>query len=106
MKFETSQGDPIVLRESSRGSDLFPSSEVIAVLRNGDAVDLDRDLEAGDSVEPITIASPKGLEILRHSTAHVLAQAMQKIDPAIKLGIGPPIEDGFYYDFDFVLSVF
>ena len=100
MKFETSQGDPIVLRESSRGFELFPNSEVIAVLRNGEAVDLNRELEVGDSVEPIKIGSPKGLEILRHSTAHILAQAMQKIDPEIRLGIGPPIDDGFYYDFD------
>ena len=49
--------------------------------------------------KPVTIDSPDGLAILRHSTAHVLAQAVQRINPQAKLGIGPPITDGFYYDF-------
>ncbi|MCT2222663.1 threonine--tRNA ligase [Microbacterium paraoxydans] len=52
-----------------------------------------------DDVEPVTIDSPDGLNILRHSTAHVLAQAVQRINPQANLGIGPPITDGFYYDF-------
>ncbi|WP_303709180.1 MULTISPECIES: threonine--tRNA ligase [Microbacterium] len=52
-----------------------------------------------DEVEPVTIDSPDGLNILRHSTAHVLAQAVQRINPQANLGIGPPITDGFYYDF-------
>ncbi|WP_200838595.1 MULTISPECIES: threonine--tRNA ligase [Microbacterium] len=52
-----------------------------------------------DEVEPVTIDSPDGLSILRHSTAHVLAQAVQRINPQANLGIGPPITDGFYYDF-------
>ncbi len=54
----------------------------------------------GDEVEPVSIDSPDGLNILRHSTAHVLAQAVQDLFPEAKLGIGPPIENGFYYDFD------
>src|SRR5690606_28858704 len=53
-----------------------------------------------DAVEPIEVDSPDGLNILRHSTAHVLAQAVQRINPEAKLGIGPPVQDGFYYDFD------
>src|SRR5690606_780090 len=51
-------------------------------------------------VEPVTIDSPDGLNVLRHSTAHVLAQAVQDLFPEAKLGIGPPIDHGFYYDFD------
>ena len=57
-------------------------------------------LADGDVVEPVEIASPDGRSILRHSSAHVLAQAVQELFPEAKLGIGPPIENGFYYDFD------
>ncbi|MGO2113103.1 MAG: threonine--tRNA ligase [Pseudoclavibacter sp.] len=67
---------------------------------NGELRDLFRELSDGDLVEPVEIGSPDGLDILRHSTAHVIAQAVQRINPEAKLGIGPPIEDGFYYDFD------
>ncbi|GAB2981626.1 threonine--tRNA ligase [Nocardioides montaniterrae] len=62
--------------------------------------DLSYELVDGDEVEGVDIASPDGLNILRHSTAHVLAQAVQQVFPEAKLGIGPPITDGFYYDFD------
>ena len=57
-------------------------------------------LSDGDAVEPVEIGSADGLAILRHSTAHVMAQAVQDLFPEAKLGIGPPIENGFYYDFD------
>ncbi|WP_225734991.1 threonine--tRNA ligase [Pseudoclavibacter endophyticus] len=67
---------------------------------NGEPQDLFRELADGDEVEPIEIGSPDGLKILRHSTGHVVAQAVQRINPEAKLGIGPPIEDGFYFDFD------
>ncbi|WP_218869404.1 threonine--tRNA ligase [Microbacterium sp. AK009] len=66
---------------------------------NGEPRDLATIVGDGDDVEPITIDSPEGLSILRHSTAHVLAQAVQRIVPQADLGIGPPITDGFYYDF-------
>ncbi|MFT4233891.1 MAG: threonine--tRNA ligase [Microbacterium sp.] len=66
---------------------------------NGELKDLAATVEASDVVEPVTIDSPDGLNILRHSTAHVLAQAVQSINPAARLGIGPFITDGFYYDF-------
>ncbi|HWJ65418.1 MAG TPA: threonine--tRNA ligase [Nocardioides sp.] len=62
--------------------------------------DLSYALADGDEVEGVAIDSPDGLDILRHSTAHVLAQAVQQLYPEAKLGIGPPIQDGFYYDFD------
>lgn len=73
---------------------------VVAALVNGEPRDLDRELAEGDVVEPITIDSDEGRAILRHSTAHVLAQAVQELFPEAKLGIGPPVENGFYYDFD------
>ncbi|MEI3866660.1 MULTISPECIES: threonine--tRNA ligase [unclassified Microbacterium] len=66
---------------------------------NGEPRDLATTVGDGDDIEPITIDSPEGLSILRHSTAHVLAQAVQRISPQANLGIGPPITDGFYYDF-------
>jgi threonyl-tRNA synthetase len=73
---------------------------VIAARVNGDLRDLAVPLAEGDEVEPVEIASDDGRAILRHSTAHVLAQAVQELFPAAKLGIGPPVENGFYYDFD------
>jgi len=67
---------------------------------DGELWDLDREVPDGAVVEPVSIDSPDGLNVLRHSAAHVLAQAVQQINPEAKLGIGPPIHDGFYYDFD------
>ncbi|WP_336641845.1 threonine--tRNA ligase [Microbacterium sp. USHLN272] len=66
---------------------------------NGILKDLATTVTDADEVEAVTIDSPDGLGILRHSTAHVLAQAVQRINPQANLGIGPPITDGFYYDF-------
>jgi threonyl-tRNA synthetase len=76
------------------------ASTVIAARVNGEPRDLARTLAAGDVVEPIDIASDTGRAILRHSSAHVMAQAVQDLFPHAKLGIGPPVENGFYYDFD------
>jgi threonyl-tRNA synthetase len=75
------------------------ATAVIAARVNGELRDLACPLADGDSVEPVELGSPDGLNILRHSTAHVMAQAVQDIFPDAKLGIGPPIENGFYYDF-------
>ncbi len=74
--------------------------EVVVARVNGTIKDLWTELHDGDVIEAITISSPEGLAVLRHSTAHVLAQAVQEVFPETKLGIGPPITDGFYYDFD------
>ena len=76
------------------------ATPVIAARVSGELRDLDAPLADGDVVEPVEIASEDGRSILRHSTAHVLAQAVQDLFPQAKLGIGPPIENGFYYDFD------
>ncbi|KJL39722.1 MULTISPECIES: threonine--tRNA ligase [Microbacterium] len=81
------------------GFALFPDRSVVALRVNGELKDLATVVEETDAVEPVTIDSPDGLAILRHSTAHVLAQAVQRINPQADLGIGPPITDGFYYDF-------
>lgn len=73
---------------------------VIAATVDGELVDLAREINANETIAPVHIDSPDGLNILRHSTAHVMAQAVQELFPEAKLGIGPPIVDGFYYDFD------
>ena len=74
--------------------------EIIALRVNGELRDLNTNLNDGDVVETISVSSDDGLAILRHSSAHVLAQAVQGLFPGTRLGIGPPIKDGFYYDFD------
>jgi threonyl-tRNA synthetase len=74
--------------------------EVIAARIDSELRDLAHELADGDTVEPVAIDSADGRDILRHSTAHVLAQAVQELFPDAKLGIGPPVVDGFYYDFD------
>ncbi|GAA1774027.1 threonine--tRNA ligase [Agromyces lapidis] len=82
------------------GFELFTDRSVVAMRVNGELKDLATTVTDADLVEPVTIDSPDGLNILRHSAAHVLAQAVQSINPEAKLGIGPPVTDGFYYDFD------
>jgi threonyl-tRNA synthetase len=77
-----------------------PNAIVVVRDHEGRLRDLDWAPEADASVEPVAMSSPDGLNVLRHSTAHVLAQAVQDVFPEAKLGIGPPIENGFYYDFD------
>ena len=85
---------------TSTGFTLFAEKTVVALRVNGELKDLAYAVAAGDVVEAVHISSPDGLNILRHSAAHVLAQAVQTLNPEAKLGIGPPIKDGFYYDFD------
>jgi threonyl-tRNA synthetase len=72
---------------------------VIAALVNGKPVDLSRPLEADADIRPVTFELPEGKEVYRHSSAHIMAQAVKDLFPAAKLTIGPPIEEGFYYDF-------
>ena len=82
-------------------ADLFADDKAVVVARVNDQLrDLAHVLADGDAVEPVTIDSEDGLAVLRHSAAHVLAQAVQEVNPSARLGIGPPIRDGFYYDFD------
>jgi threonyl-tRNA synthetase len=90
-------------REVTTGTtagDLYQGDRDVVVARvNGQLRDLARPLADGDEVEPVTAGSPEGRAVIRHSTAHVMAQAVQQAFPEAKLGIGPPVENGFYYDF-------
>jgi len=90
----------VEVAETTTGSELFTDKSVVALRVAGELRDLAAEVQAGDVVEPVLIDSPDGLAILRHSAAHVMAQAVQAINPEAKLGIGPPVVDGFYYDFD------
>jgi threonyl-tRNA synthetase len=95
------QRDDRVVTTGTTAGDLFAADRaVIAARIGGKQRDLAYPLADGDVVEPITIDSPDGRAIVRHSTAHVVAQAVQDLFPEAKLGIGPPIQNGFYYDFD------
>jgi threonyl-tRNA synthetase len=94
----TTAGDAIFMPNEARGAP--PPGTVIAARINGALRDLAAPLAEGDQVEPVEIGSGDGRAILRHSTAHVMAQAVQALFPGAKLGIGPPVEAGFYYDFD------
>ncbi|MFI9785382.1 threonine--tRNA ligase [Kitasatospora sp. NPDC051984] len=90
-----------VVTTGTTAAELFADDRaVIAARVGGQLKDLAYAVQDGDEVEPVEISSPDGLDILRHSTAHVMAQAVQQVFPEAKLGIGPPVRDGFYYDFD------
>jgi threonyl-tRNA synthetase len=73
---------------------------VVRELATGDLKDLAWVPEADAEVDPVPAASAEGRSVIRHSAAHVLAQAVQELFPGTRLGIGPPVENGFYYDFD------
>jgi len=86
--------------EKTNAIDFYKDNkDVVAVKINGELKDSATALNPGDEVVGVLANSEEGLAIIRHSTAHILAQAVQKINPQTKLGIGPPIKDGFYYDF-------
>jgi threonyl-tRNA synthetase len=89
------------VESDQRPTHIFAEDKSIVVARvNGELRDLWSELQDGDAVEGVAISSPDGLSVLRHSTAHVLAQAVQQTFAQTRLGIGPPIRDGFYYDFE------
>ena len=97
----TVDGAKVELEADQRPTHIFAENKEIVVCKvNGVLKDLWTDLVDGDVVESVLISSPIGLEVLRHSTAHVMAQAVQEVYANTRLGIGPPIKDGFYYDFD------
>ncbi len=89
------------LAAGTTGTELYAErSDVIVMRVNGELWDLDREVPAGARIEGVRVTEPDGLNVLRHSTTHVMAQAVQKMFPEAKLGVGPYITDGFYYDFD------
>jgi threonyl-tRNA synthetase len=97
----TADGVEQTLEAGATGTELYGERRDVVVMRlDGELVDLATPLTEGATVEAVTIDSPDGLAVLRHSTAHVLAQAVQQLHPQARLGIGPPVTDGFYYDFD------
>jgi threonyl-tRNA synthetase len=96
----TLAGREHVVEAGTTAGDVLDDRAAIAARVNGDLRDLAWQLCDGDAVEAVQIGSADGLAILRHSTAHVLAQAVQQLFPDAKLGIGPPVENGFYYDFE------
>ena len=90
-----------VVTTGTKAWELFQDDpNVIAANIGGELRDLSSELSDGDEVAAVAIDSDDGRSILRHSTAHVMAQAVQELFPGARLGIGPPIRDGFYYDFD------
>ncbi len=89
-----------IVEPGSDGFKLFTDRSIVAMRVDGELRDLAHKVVDGAIIESVSINSPDGLNILRHSAAHVLAQAVQNVNPEAKLGIGPPITDGFYYDFD------
>ena len=97
----TVDGAALKLEADQRPTHIFADNKEVVVCRvNGVLKDLWTELSDGDVVESVAISSPDGLAVLRHSTAHVMAQAVQEVYANTRLGIGPPIKDGFYYDFD------
>ena len=99
-------GSERILGPNATGADLAAelgaraAREALVAIVDGDQLDLNRPLPDGSNVSLVFPTSEEGLEILRHSTAHVLAQAVLELYPGATFSIGPPIEDGFYYDFD------
>ncbi|PIE21503.1 MAG: threonine--tRNA ligase [Arachnia propionica] len=92
--------EAVKVTQDTTGLELFGDDRTIVAMRVADQLlDLAAEVTAGTEVEPVLADEPDGLAIVRHSCAHVTAQALQELFPEAKLGIGPPIADGFYYDF-------
>ena len=103
----TLDGQKVATTADQRVTQLYPAERtavgpdaIVVCTINGELKDLWSEIKDGDVINGIAISSPEGLKVLRHSTAHVLAQAVQATFSQTRLGIGPPITDGFYYDFD------
>jgi threonyl-tRNA synthetase len=96
----TLNGQNLEVAQTATGFDLFEDRQTIAMRVNGELRDLAHLIAEADEVSGVLLESQDGLSILRHSAAHVMAQAVQELFPESKLGIGPPIKDGFYFDFD------
>ncbi|WP_396276689.1 threonine--tRNA ligase [Glutamicibacter creatinolyticus] len=97
----TIDGEQVQVDAGTTGAQYYADQKDVVVMHvDGELRDLSRELHEGATVTRVTIADPEGLEVLRHSTAHVMAQAVQQLRPDAKLGIGPYITDGFYFDFD------
>lgn len=106
IKVKLMDGSMKEIEDGSNGYSLATSisrklaKEAVAAKVNGKLVDLSHELKESDQVEIITVDSEEGIEIIRHSTAHVMAQAVKRLYGNVKLAIGPTVKNGFYYDFD------
>src|SRR5207247_2075247 len=98
-QIELPDGHRVVLPEGEPIGSVLPPTTIVARF-DGELVDLSFVPGRDGKGEPVTADEPDGLHVLRHSTAHVMAQAVCDLFPGAKYAIGPPIEDGFYYDFD------
>src|SRR5436305_6852325 len=107
MKVSLPDGTPLELDDGATGADAARAigeglaRAALAVRQNGQLRDLSAPLEDGKPIEIVTAKSDDALELIRHDTAHVLAEAVLELYPGVKISIGPPIENGFYYDFEF-----
>ena len=106
MKVTLPDGSPLELPDGATGADAARAigeglaRAALGVRQNGDLRDLDAPLAEGP-VEIVTAKDPDALWLIRHDAAHVLATAVMELYPGVKISIGPPIDDGFYYDFEF-----
>src|SRR5215213_7965677 len=107
MKVHLPDGTELELEDGASGADAARAigerlaRAALGIRVNGDLRDLDMPLEDGAKIEIVTARDDDGLWLIRHDAAHVLATAVMELYPGVKISIGPPIEDGFYYDFDF-----
>jgi threonyl-tRNA synthetase len=95
------QGESLTAFEALKALNIKGLGRMAAVRIDGEMRDLNTPIKSGAQLEPIRLDSEEGLEILRHSTSHVMAMAVKELFPGVKVTIGPAIEDGFYYDFDY-----
>ena len=93
--------ESVAIEEGATAFDVVgdKARQIVVARINGELVDLSHELSDGDHIDPVSVSDPEGLSVLRHSVAHIVAQATQNLFPEAKLGIGPPIKDGFFYDF-------
>src|SRR5256714_12821193 len=111
MQVTLPDGSPLQLEDGATGADAARAigeglaRAALAFRQNGEVRDLSAEVEAGTGLDIITPRSPEALELIRHDAAHVLATAVLELYPGTKVSIGPPIEQGFYYDFDFPAGV-
>ncbi len=107
VKVRTKKGRTLEFSGPASGMDILKAlgmkelKRIVAIKVNGEAKDLSFKIDKNAEIEPIYIDSEEGIEILRHSTAHVMAQAVKRLFPGVKVAIGPAIKDGFYYDFEY-----
>src|SRR3954451_21642362 len=108
MQVKLPDGSPLELEDGATGADAARAigeglaRAALAIRRNeGPPQDLTAPLTDGDEIQIVTKNDPEALELIRHDAAHVLAESVSELYPGTKVSIGPPIENGFYYDFDF-----